>query len=227
MLSIALHFLLVLSGCNDSSVGRHNAAPDVSITSHTDGDSVYEGYIVTLRGSASDADNVNTDLAVTWYVGSEEACTGAPESDGSTECEVAIEVGDEEVILEVIDIEGAAGTATVSLEILNTETPIVEITAPSSEGVYYSDQLLEFSGFVADEEEEAADLNVWWESSLGDDMTGINSNPDADGELTGDGYLSEGEHTIELFAQDLTGRIGSDLVIVEVGLDQSHTDSFD
>jgi hypothetical protein len=214
---LILSMLMFTFGCNDSSVGRHNAAPDATITSHTDGDSVYEGYTVTLRGSASDADNVNTDLAVTWYVGSEEACSGAPEADGSTECEVAIEVGDEEIILEVKDIEGAAGTATVSLEILNTETPIVEITAPSSEGVYYSDQLVEFSGFVADEEEEAADLNVWWESSLGDDMTGVDVSVDSNGELSGFGTLSEGAHVIELSAGDLSGKVGSDSVMINVG----------
>jgi hypothetical protein len=38
-----------------------------------------------------------------------------------------------------------------------------------------------------------------------------------DGDLTGLGYLSEGEHTIELYAEDLTGKVGSDSVIVYVG----------
>ena len=73
MFSLLLTAALTLLGCNDQSVGRHNAAPDASITSHADGDEVYEGYTVTLRGSASDADNSNTDLVATWFVGCEEA----------------------------------------------------------------------------------------------------------------------------------------------------------
>ena len=120
MFSLFFIAVLTLLGCNDQSVGRHNAAPDASITSHADGDEVYEGYTVTLRGSASDADNSNTDLVATWFVGGEEACSGAPESDGTTECEVTIEVGDEDVLLEVKDIEGAADSASVTLVIINT-----------------------------------------------------------------------------------------------------------
>jgi len=217
MFSIFVSLVLTLTGCTDTSVGRHNAAPDASITSHADGDEVYEGYNVTLRGSASDADNINTDLIATWFVGGEEACTGTPEADGTTVCEVTIEVGDEDVLIEVKDIEGAAGSASVTLAIINTSTPVVEIISPVVDGVFYSDHLVEFAGIVADEEDEVGDLTVWWESSIGDDLSEIDTSPNADGEITGFGYLSEGEHAVELFAEDLAGKRGSDSVILDVG----------
>ena len=242
MFSVFFSTLLALLGCESEPVEHQNTEPTVSISSHFNGEEVYDGYTITLVGSATDTDSANTDLVASWYVGGREICVETPASDGNTECEATIiddttvtdqgeteqvHLNDGMVMLYVKDTEGAAGIATVTLVIIDISTPVVEISAPVTDGAYDSEQPIEFSGVVSDEDDDLGDLTVWWESSLGDDMTGINSNPDADGELTGDGYLSEGEHTIELFAQDLTGRIGSDLVIVEVGLDQSHTDSFD
>ncbi len=217
MFSVFLSAALTLTGCTDTSVGRHNAAPDASITSHADGDEVYEGYTVTLRGSASDADNLNTDLIATWFVGGEEACSGAPTSDGITECDVEIGIDDSEVMLEVRDIEGAADSESISLTLVHTDTPEVTISTPTADGVYYSDLLVEFTGVVTDTEDLSDDLTVWWESSLGDDMSEIDVTPNTDGAITGFGYLSEGEHAIELFAEDLAGKLGSDSVILAVG----------
>ncbi len=209
--------LVSMIACSDSSVGRHNAAPDVSITSHVDGDEVYEGYAVTFRGSASDADNANTDLVATWFVGGEEACSGAPGADGSTECEVTIGEGDSIVVLEVSDIEGSAGSSTVSLEVINTEIPMVSLVSPTLEGVYYVDQLVTFAAVVSDTEDQPEALSLWWESSLGDDLSNIDVAVNSAGDLSGSGFLSQGDHTISLFAQDLSGKIGSDSVVITVG----------
>jgi hypothetical protein len=234
MLSAFFSITLSILACTGQSVDRQNAAPDASISSHFNGEEVYDGYTITLVGSATDTDNPNTDLVASWFVGGKEVCVETPAPDGATECEVTItdesdssesdrgdlepvHLGDGMVMLYVEDTEGAAGTATVTLVIIDISTPVVEISAPFADGAYYSDQLIEFAGVVSDEQDEAGDLTVWWESSLGDDMTGIDTGPNADGELTGLGYLSEGEHTIELYAEDLTGKVGSDSVIVYVG----------
>ena len=242
MLYVLLPVILSVLGCEGEPVEHQNTEPTVSISSHSNGEEVYDGYIITLVGSATDAEDANNDLVATWYVGGKPICVDSPAVDGTTECDVTIidddtsteegettqvHLNDGMVMLYVKDIDGDAGFDTVTLVIIDISTRVVEISAPVTDGAYDADQLIEFSGVVSDEDDDLGDLTVWWESSLGDDMTVINSSPDADGELTGYGHLSEGEHTIELFAQDLTGRVGSDSVTVEVGLDQSHTDSFD
>ena len=232
MLSLFLPVLLSLLGCEDEPVEYQNTEPIVSISSHSNGEEVYDGYMITLVGSATDAEDANNDLVATWYVGGKPICADTPAVDGTTECDVTIidhdtstedgettqiHLNDGMVMLYMKDSEEAAGFDTVTLVIIDISTPVVEISAPVEGGAYDSDQSIEFTGVVSDEDDDLGDLIVWWESSLGDDMTGVNSNPDADGEIAGNGYLSEGEHTIELFAQDLTGRVGSDSVTVNIG----------
>ena len=55
-----------------------------------------------------------------------------------------------------------------------------------------------------------------WESNL-DGTLKVDAEPSDSGEITGFGYLSEGEHAIELNVTDTTGKTGSDSVIISVG----------
>ena len=59
-----------------------------------------------------------------------------------------------------------------------TESPEAQITAPSADGIFYSDQLITFEGMVSDGEDVATDLVASWESSL-------------DGELEVEAQLAE------------------------------------
>jgi hypothetical protein len=206
----------LLAGCFDSTLGRRNSTPSATIISHAEGDTVYEGYPLSLRGAASDPDNKNSDLVATWFVNDEELCTGAPTSDGSTECELILGMKDTAIRLEVRDIEGAASSAAISLIIVPTEPPVVSITAPTSTGTYFNGRLTEFSGVVSDNEDNVADLRIWWESSI-DDLSDLDTTVDSTGQLTGFADLSEGEHAIQLFAEDLAGKVSSDSLIVNVG----------
>ena len=112
-------------------------------------------------------------------------------------CEALITSTASELLLEVQDPGNAAGSDQVVLDVVPTESPEAEITAPTEEGVYYSDQLITFSGVVSDGEDAATDLVVAWESNLDGDL-GIESTPNDDGEVIGYGYLTEGEHAVEL-----------------------------
>ena len=60
----------------------------------------------------------------------------------------------------------AAGSDQISLTVVPTESPEAEITAPTEDGVYYSDQKITFEGVVSDGEDVATDLVVIWESDL-------------------------------------------------------------
>ena len=59
---------MLLVGCSDTSVKAFNAEPEATITSHSDGDEVYEGYTESFRGAVSDPDHASEDLTATWYL---------------------------------------------------------------------------------------------------------------------------------------------------------------
>ena len=72
--ALSLTSLLLFACDSDKGVTAFNSKPEASITSHTDGDEVLEGVLVTFRGSASDANHSYDQLTATWYAGSEVIC---------------------------------------------------------------------------------------------------------------------------------------------------------
>ena len=210
--------IALLTGCPDQSVTAVNANPEVTITSHADGDVLLQGETVGFTGIASDPDHPAEDLLATWRLGGEEICaSSAPSADGLTSCEATVDLDDTSLTLEVVDPQGAAGAAVLTFEITPTDAPVVAITAPEPSGVYYADQLISFEGEVSDAEDDAEQLVVWWESSLVEGELGISADPTSSGEVMGTGYLDEGEHAISLHAQDSTDKTGSDSVVITVG----------
>ena len=83
--------------------------------SHEDNDVVLEMYTLQLRGFASDANHDFDELVATWRSPDRVLCTAAPNPDGTTVCEIGLGIGEEEISLEVVDIEGAAGSDKVVL----------------------------------------------------------------------------------------------------------------
>ncbi|MDP6942938.1 MAG: hypothetical protein QF464_02215, partial [Myxococcota bacterium] len=209
---------LALTACTpDSSVGKINAKPTAEITSHSDGAEVYEGYTESFRGVVSDPDHEGEELTATWYLDGEEACeSAAADSDGVTLCEVVVTAEASEIMLEVQDPMNAAGSDQVTLSVIATESPEAEITSPTVDGVYYSDQKITFEGVVSDGEDAATDLTVSWESDL-DGALEVEAEPNDDGEVIGYSYLTEGEHAVELDVEDTTGKTGTASVVIEVG----------
>ena len=209
--------LTLLACAGDQGVKAFNAEPVGEITSHGDGDEVYEGYTESFRALVSDPDHTQDSLTVTWYAAGEVACEAtAAESDGLSTCDVLIASDTTEVSLEVVDPGGAAGSARVDLTVIPTESPEAEITAPTSDGVYYSDQKVSLEGIVTDAEDASPRLQVSWESDIDGELSVV-VEPNDDGEVTGPAYLSEGEHYLTLRVEDTTGKTGSDSVIITVG----------
>jgi hypothetical protein len=214
----ALAACVALTGCPDQSLTAVNATPEVTITSHADGDVLLQGETATFTGIASDPDHPAEDLLATWRLGGTEICAAAaPNTEGQTSCQATVGLDDTSLVLEVVDPQGAAGAAVLTLEITPTDAPVVTITAPEPSGVYYSDQLISFEGTVSDAEDDADQLEVWWESSLVEGSLNIAAEPTSSGEVMGTGYLDEGEHAISLHALDSTDKTGSDSVVITVG----------
>ena len=212
-----LALVAIVTGCPDQSLTAFNADPSATITSPDDGSEVQEGFPVSLRGRVSDPDHSADSLVATWYLGDEIICPEtAADWDGATSCEMVLDDEDDLVTLEVKDPQGAAGADSISLVVVPTDAPDAEIISPEAGGVYYSDRLITFEGTVSDNEDAPTDLTAWWESSIDGELD-VDAEPDTSGGVLGSGYLTEGEHSIELRAEDSTGKAGQDNVVVTVG----------
>jgi hypothetical protein len=214
-------WLLLLGGlaaCKpDAGLTKYNSEPEAQITAPGDGETVLEGTVVTLRGAASDANHDASELITRWFVGDTEACASTvPAADGTTTCDVTVLASDAlSVRLEVVDADGAAGTASATYAVTPNEAPTAEIQSPSSDGVYYSDQLITLRGAVDDMEDEPAALVVRWQSSVDGDLGTVT--PNSEGLLESFVTLSEGTHAVQLFVTDTAGNEGQASVLIDVG----------
>ncbi|MSP54124.1 MAG: hypothetical protein EXR69_00725 [Myxococcales bacterium] len=211
--------LALLVGCGpDNKFSTFNAEPEVEILTPADGSTVLAGTTLALLGSASDADDAHADLTARWFVNDAEACdSAAPASDGTTTC--AITVPDTDALsirLQATDLRGAAGVDHVDLVVTPNEAPTATIVSPTTEGLYYSDTLILYSGVVADADEDEDALTVWWEDGA-TRLDDVEAQPTSSGVVLGYSTLAEGPHAIELHALDGAGNEGVATVLIEVG----------
>lgn len=218
MKNLCLSIPLVLLACNsDDGLKAYNSQPVVTITSHTDGSEIQDGYVVTFIGQVSDANHQNSDLIVTWSTNNGELCADVvPEESGETICEAVLTEDDSEIRLQAVDPEGGAGVQTISITILPTEAPTASIVSPLPAGVYYSDQKITFEALVEDEEDDADQLVAIWTSDLDGELN-VDAEVNSAGTAIGYGYLTQGEHAIELYVEDTTGKSDTESIIINVG----------
>ena len=212
-------FFSVVWACTSSekSITTVNATPESVITSHQDGAEILEEMPVLLMGAVSDSNNGSEELWTSWYAGTDILCEEVnPEADGTARCETSLGLDVESITLAVRDLDNARADAMINVFVLATETPTVEILNPLGEENYYTDQLISFEGIVQDTEDDPEDLMINWSSSIDGELTAVNVVPTIDGEILGYSSLSEGQHVIELIAEDSAGKIGTDSIIIDV-----------
>lgn len=214
---------LVWMACGGENVieSKQNTAPVVVIASHSPDAEILEGYIETFRATVSDDDNEFDELSVAWYVGDTLVCdweTVTPA--GESYCDVSFAEGDGNIIAEVRDPQGAGGRAEINISVVPTEAPIVEILTPVQNANQYSNELILFSAVVSDNEDLASDLSAIWTSSLDGELP-VDTTPDSDGVLSDYGYLSEGQHVLELQVTDSAGKMTKEQVILQVGAENA------
>ena len=184
---LSLLWFALLVGCgSDAKLNVNNAIPAAVILSHSTGEGVREGDMLTLLGSVTDANHAAEELTATWFADGMTACEGStPEDDGTTTCEIAVPAGDEIAVqLEVRDPKGASGSASVNLVINETEAPFVDLLAPEDGSVFFLGEAIAFEATVTDGEDEPGDLTVWFESSV-DGRIEIDTTVTSTGELAG------------------------------------------
>lgn len=214
--------LLVLAGCTpDAALTKFNNDPVAKITSHSDGDTVREGYSVTLVGNVSDDNDSANNLSASWTSGSRTLCAEAPVSDdGGTTCDAILALNEGEVTLEAHDPHNAIATDTVSLFVEETGAPSVSLKNPTADGVYYANVDIQVEALVSDAEDAAADLTLAWHDGSGATL-GLSTTIADDGSVTDALALAAGDYAIVLEATDSTGKIGTAKVEFTVGDDNA------
>lgn len=190
---------------------KPNQPPIVSITSHSDGDSLPYG------GVYLGADVLDPEKSGPWGIEFDASVTFTSDRDGalcSDSGPVApygcasppLSLGTHTITATATDAFGATATDTVQVFVVNTG-PIASITYPADGTTFYTSQTVYFAGFGFDPDEviEGGDLD--WHSSIDGDLgTG----------WTVSGQLSAGIHTITLTVTDEKGTTGTDTVDVTV-----------
>ena len=106
---------LLIAGCSDTGVTKYNSDPEVSISSHNDGDTVQEGIPEPMRGQVGDPNHSIEEVSVTWLLDGVEMCEeSTPDDEGVVVCEMIFGAEGGEVSLEVRDPEGAGASAAVA-----------------------------------------------------------------------------------------------------------------
>ncbi len=208
---------LLLLACNDATLSVQRTPPEAEIISHADGDAVREGETLTFRAVISDADDQPDELLATWVAGDRELCpAAAPLLDGTSLCQAALLAADSTVAVVVQDPQGNTGDDHVTLVVNPTDAPVVTITSPTAEGVYYSDRLVSFAAVVTDTEDAASALVLEWEEfALG--VLPIDLSVSDDGTATGVSYMAAGDYYATLTATDTDGKATSASVSFVVG----------
>ena len=219
--TLGLLGLLVACGGENVIEGKQNTAPVVVIASHSPNAEILEGYVESFRATVSDDDNEFSELTVAWYVGETIVCDWTAVSPaGESFCDVSFTESDTNILAEVRDPQGAGGRAELDIVVVATDAPVVQILNPVQNANNYSNQLILFSAEISDNEDLPADLTALWTSSLDGDLL-VDTTADADGMISDYGYLSEGQHVLELQVTDTSGKMTKEQIIIQVGSENS------
>lgn len=209
--------LLLLAGCQDAGLQKHNSAPTAIITSPGDGASFSEGDTVSLVGAVSDPNDAAATLSVTWALDGATACAAtAPDAAGVTTCDIVVGTGGVAISLQVRDPGGATAVDDITLQVSETGAPEVELTSPAPGERLYADQPILLAAAATDAEDGPEDLRATWTSTIDGDLL-------ADTPLDGDDTtslfadLAAGSHGLTVVVTDTDGKTGRAQLAVEVG----------
>ena len=177
-----------------------NHAPVASISSPSDGASFVEGSVVSLSGSATDAeDGALGGSALAWS----SSLDGALGS-GSSVSSSTLRRGVHTITLTATDSAGATGSASVGISIVQAgnHAPVATITAPADGAAVFAGTAVTFSGSATDAEDGPLSGSALQWSSSRDGALGTGAS------LTLS-TLSAGAHVIRLTATDSRGDSGA------------------
>ena len=148
--------MLFLIACEpDKTFNEFNYNPEIQITSHQDGVSLYEGDTITFTAAVSDQNDELSDLQVSWTISGREVCPSAtPDVSGNSICEITIQDEEDTITAEVRDPSNDVGQDSITIDLIENNAPDALILSPLGSGIFYSDQLITFEGKATDAEDD-------------------------------------------------------------------------
>ena len=213
-----LLLIIFIAGCKTNEGCRFlkDEKPIIEIQSHSDESSFSEDDIIRFYAQSSDKNHKTEDLSISWYVDEEKVCDwAAPDPDGISRCDITLKNDDTLINVVVLDPWDGSGRDEISITVNPTAAPTVEIHSPTEGENYIADQLIEFSATISDEEDDVEDLVAVWNSSSEGELA-LDTTVDGNGKIEDFGYLSPGEHAIELCVTDTSGKTTSVSVVLDI-----------
>ncbi|MCB9689515.1 MAG: hypothetical protein H6735_31045 [Alphaproteobacteria bacterium] len=193
--------------------------PEIVVVTPVSTRTYYDNTPVPLTGVATDNEDDEPDLEVTWTSDADGALNGAttnPDARGAFASEALLSRGRHVLTATVVDTSGKSASTSVTIDVGGPNTPpTCEITFPSDGGELAEFHEVVFAGLADDVNVPPTELVVTFE----DDVAGVlgMTNPTIDGDVlfpyTG---LALGPHTITMTAVDDAGASCSDTVSVTV-----------
>ncbi len=214
-----LPLLVLLSACSDRTIGVRNTAPDAEITSHSDGEEIYQDVPTLFRGLVGDADQDPEGLEVRWFLGDVPVveCIDV-DTQGVTECIMTLSPTDDRVTLEFSDgVANGSDTITVIPipEPVPNTPPFCSFTSPEAGTLYGPNQSVALVGAVSDDQSLPEQLDATFTSDLDGDLGDVTPSPSGRVAYSASG-LSSGEHEITLVVFDPEGERCIASVIIEI-----------
>jgi hypothetical protein len=215
---IAVIPCLILTACTETKSPEppENSLPTATILLPLSHQEIKNGALFQALGTVEDTNHSMDTLLVTWAVGSEVKCGPmAPDAEGNTQCDVSFGWDRTTISLTVEDPEGALGQDYAIINLIEATAPVVEITAPTNNASFRTNELVYFSATVSDGEDEPEGLGLVWESSE-QGLLDMNDTITSDGAVEGSIVLEIGSHIIRLWATDTSGRTSGDELMVQI-----------
>ena len=194
---------VLMVGCTaneKSSINVNNDEPQLSIVSPADESSVDEYDLVEFRGMATDLEDDETDIQITWESGTDGVLNvDSPDAEGNVYFATdALTPGNHVITLTATDTQGLSSSVSMRLEVVDElDEPTIEIRNPSEGEIGEEGVATTFAALVGDVQDAPQDLMVSFASDLDGEF--CVPTPDDIGFAACEAVLSVGEHML-LFA---------------------------
>lgn len=203
-------------------------APTAAILTPSDGSQVRAGEL-GLRGVIGDPQDPTEHVFVVWSLGQEdsdaqgtweEACAGLAQADGTALCAATVAAHHTRVRLIATDPAGYRAVDEVGVRVVEAETPVVELLAPTAGVRAFANVPVQVHARVSDADHPVDALRLSWALEGGPVLTGPVT-LDTNGEVRGELRLAEGERRVILSATDPDGLVGEARLTLAVGPDDA------
>ena len=206
------------SGATLTLFVNEGSAPTAEILSPNIGTRYYTDIPIPLSGTVADAEDLVSDLQVTWMSSiTGELIIAAPDQDGQISDEILLPEGSHLLSLEVIDGSSRTAQATADIIVMGiNEEPNCSLGVSPDESSAGLGEELTLTLAYSDFEQSSSELLLSLQSDQGYDFGTITANTDGLSEWVG-AELSTGQHGLTFSVTDELGAVCIDTRSIQIG----------